>query len=271
MKTPISAFLAALAVAGLCTVSAYAGDGDKEPTSKPGEGVKAGEGDCCKDKKPAEGAKAEDGKCEKGEKKECGGKECGEGQECCKQTLSDLDVVTLAAVEGASESAKKVLASVPAAALEKVEAARKSALEHLAKIHASMDELHAEYAGACSEAKAKGAEVCGEMKATFERDMKALHGKAKEQIDLCARAVGEALGEEKVKQLSAECRKAGDVAKAAVEKVKGLAAKIREKASKKGECEAESECEGEVKGECPAGKDGAKPEEKKPAGKKDPQ
>lgn len=268
MKIRISAFLAAMAVVGLCSLPAFAGDGEKDkPTGAAGGeckgDAKAKEGDCCKGKK--------DGECVEGAKKECGDDaeavcgECAEGakegKECCKEKAArtDLEVVTLAAVEGTSEAAKKVLAAVPAAALEKVEAARKVALEQLARIQGAMSDLKKDFDVACAEAKAKSAEVSCDMKATYETDMKALQAKAKEQIDLCAKTIRESIGEDKIKELSADCRKAGDMAKAAGAKIKAAAAKLLEK-KKAAEAEEEGEDEADD-GKCV---EGGKGEEKKP-------
>ncbi len=270
MNMRIPTFLASLALAGLLAVPAFAGDGEKEkPTGVAGgeckEGAKIDKGGCHKEAK-----ECEDGKTGCGEAGACSKCADGakEGKACCqeKTARTDLEIVTLAAVEGTSEAAKKVLAAVPPAALEKVEAARKAALEQLARIHGAMAELKTDFEEACAEAKAKGAEIACDVKATFEADMKALHGKAKEQVDLCAKAIRESIGEDKIKELSADCRKAGDMAKAAGEKIRAAAAKILEKkAAEAKECEdAEGEC-----GEAKKGEE-TKCEEKKEE-KKDPQ
>lgn len=277
MKISTPVFLAAMVVAGLWSLPAFAGDGekDKPPSGPCGEGkgeckgdARGKEGDCCKGKKA--------GECAEGAKKECGDDadavcgECAEGakegKECCKgkTARTDLEVVTLAAVEGTSEAAKKVLAAVPAAALEKVEAARKSALEQLARIQGAMSELKADFDAACVEAKAKGAEVGCDMKATYEKDMKALQAKAKEQIDLCAKTIRESIGEDRIKELSADCRKAGDMARAAGARIKAAAAKLLEK-KRAAEAEEEDDDEdGEDDAEEGKGVEGGKGEQKKP-------
>ena len=275
MKIRNSMFLAALAVGGLCSLPAFAGDGEKDKPSGAAGGESKGEAkgkdcDSCKGKK--------DGECEKGEKKECGDDAeavCGEcvegakeGKECCKEKAArtDLEVVTLAAVEGTSEAAKRVLAAVPAAALEKVEAARKVALEQLARIQGAMSDLKKDFDVACAEAKAKSVEVSCDMKATYEKDMKALQTKAKEQIDLCAKTIRESIGEDKIKELSADCRKAGDMAKAAGAKIKAAAAKLLEKKKSAEAEEDDDENDEDGEGDAEDGKrvEGGKGEEKKP-------
>lgn len=244
MKTLTPAFLALLALAGPGSVPAFAGDGEKEkPTGAAGGEPKAKDGEGCKDKEKKGG--------------EC--PDCAkEGKECCKEAsaCTDLEVVTLAAVEGTGEAAKKVLAAIPAAAAEKVEAARKTALEQMAKIQVAMGDLKKDFETACAEAKAKGEEVCCEMKATFEKDMKALQGKSQEQVALCARALRDALGEDKIKDLSAECRKAGDMAKVAAEKVRAAAAKLLEKRKAADAEEEDDEDEGDEADEADEAKGG---------------
>lgn len=263
MKAKILSVLVALLLAGLYAVPALAGDGDGAKGEKPSgeakgeceddDGDDDGEDDgededdgeeCDDDEDCDEGEKCE--KCEKGAKD--GAKERAA---CCKEKAArtDLEVVTLAAVEGASDAAKKVLAAVPPEAMKKVEEARRAAFDRLAEIQKTMAELHADFRAACAESKEKGKEVACEMKATYEKDMKVLKDKAKEQYDSLARTIQETIGEEKVKALSADCRKAGDMARAATLRIKAAAAKLLER-KKAEEKEAEEEKkEGEKEGE----------------------
>jgi hypothetical protein len=245
MKTRLVAFLAAAALAGLFPLSAYAGDGDGEAgkTGKASGDGKAGakaegkdekgadKGGCCKEKEGGCCGKEEDDDAVCGDCGDCGDEAegAGEGKEGCKARCSDLEIVALAAVEGAGEAAKKVLSSVPAEALKKVEEARRATFDRLAEIQKTMGELRKEYGDDCAEAKAKGKELACEAKDTFARDMKTLHVKAKEQIASFSKVLGDNLGEGKVKELSAECRKAGNIAKAAASKIKAAAAKLLEK------------------------------------------
>jgi hypothetical protein len=261
MRNRWSALLAALAVAGLFALPAYAGgdgEGEKGKSAKPAgdskEAPKGKEGEC-KDAKASEcDAKSKEA-CEKSKAGDdvltvaCAeeGNDCTEGKpgEKCvpgctgKKPASDLEIVALAAVEGGSEAAKKVWAAVPAETVKNVEEARKVAFDRLIEIQKAMEGLRKDFAGACDEAKAKGKDVACDAKATYQHDVKILHSKAMAQVAAFSKVLGDSLGEGKVKELSGDCRKAGDLALAAGVKIREAALQYLKKKASRSECDDE--------------------------------
>jgi hypothetical protein len=294
MRNRWTAILAALAVAALFAVPAGAGDGDgsgaKSGKAAGGskEAPKGKDGEC----KEAAGSEAKGGECEKqeGEKDKAGldvltvqcvsdDNDCSEGKpgaKCVpgctgKQAPSDLEVVALAAVEGANDAAKKVWASVPAATVAKVEEARKAAFDRLIEIQKAMEDLRKDFADACAESKEKGREVACDAKDTYARDVKVLHGKAMAQVAAFSKVLGDSLGEEKVKELSGECRKAGDMCRAAGAKVRAAALKFLEKkaAAKDEDGEDDDDADEDGEDDGPAAKEHGKGHEKGHDGEKE--
>src|SRR3989338_1529790 len=121
MKAKILSVLVALLLAGLYAVPALAGDGEGEKGEKPcGEAKGECEDDDGDDDGEDDGEDEDDGEecdddedCDEGEKCEKCEKGAKDGAKeraaCCKEKAArtDLEVVTLAAVEGASDAAKR--------------------------------------------------------------------------------------------------------------------------------------------------------------------
>lgn len=223
----------ALAAAGLCLLAlpsiALAGDGPcGASTSGDASKTACGDGGGCGGAERAPGCQDGDAACEKQ------GSLCGkcvdgakEGKACClaKVAAANLEVVSLAVLEGEGAGAKAVLAAVPEESAKAVADARAETLKGLVQVRRSMNEIRKEKKAVCEEAKAAGTEVSCEVTAAYDADLKAMEKKARALLGALAAVVKGAVGESRVETLAAEVRKSGDVAKAVAAKIQAEAEK----------------------------------------------